>query len=64
MGRAVVYDPEHPAGQGVPLGRHDLVNEAPERSGAGGGLGPAEHLGPVHVIGGQVGTAPPRSHSC
>ena len=52
---AVVDDPEHPLGAGVRLAGHDLVDQPPERHDAGGVLAPAEHPGPVHVIGGQVG---------
>ena len=58
MAAAVVDDPEHPPGRGVRLGGHDLFDQPAERLDAGGGLGPAEQLGPVHVVGGQIGQRP------
>jgi len=44
MGAAVVDDPEHPAGRGVGLDAHDLLDEPPERLDAGASLVAAEHL--------------------
>ena len=52
---AVVHDPEHPLSDCVGLDGHDLFDETAERGDAGGGLAAAHHLGPVHVIGGEVG---------
>ena len=52
---AVVEDPEHSTRGGVGLGGHDLVDQPIEGVDAGGLLAAAEHLGAVHVPGGQVG---------
>ncbi len=58
MRRPVVDDPEHPLRRGVGLARHHLLDEPAERDDAGGVLAAAEHLGPVHVVGGQVRQRP------
>lgn len=54
VGAAVVDHPENPAGRGVGLVGHDLVDQAHERVDAAGALAAAEDLGAVHVPGGQV----------
>lgn len=59
MRGAVVDHPEHPVGAGVGLSGHDLLDQSPERLDAGGGFQPADHLGAVHVVGGQIGQCPP-----
>jgi len=53
--RAIVHDPEHPLGRHIRLGRHDLLDKAPEREDAGGLLAASHDNGAMHVIGGQVG---------
>src|SRR5262249_49490321 len=55
VGGAVVGDPEHPAGAGVRLGGHDLLDQPGERGDPGGGLAPAGDLPAADVPGGQVG---------
>ncbi len=55
VGGAVVDHPEHPAGRGVGLAGHHLLDEPVERLDARGVFAAAEHLGAVHVPGGQVG---------
>ena len=39
---------------GVRLGGHDLGDQPGERLDPGGGLHPADHVGPVDVVGGQI----------
>jgi len=55
MGRAVINDPEHPAGLAVGLLAHDLIDEAVERSAAGLGFAAPEQLGAMDVPGCQIG---------
>src|SRR5947208_1641856 len=55
MGAAVVHYPEHPLGAGVGLGCHHLFRQPPRGDDPGRVLATAEHLGPMHVVGGQVG---------
>src|SRR6185369_11770949 len=55
VGGAVVDHPEHPAGRGVGLAGHHLLDEPVERLDAGGVFAAAEHLGAVHVPSRQVG---------
>ncbi len=55
VGGAVVDDPKHPAGRAVGFLGHDLGDQAIEGRDAGRRLAPAEHLGPMHVPGGEVG---------
>ena len=52
---AVVDDPEHPPCRSVRFSGHDLVDKGAERFDAGAGCAVADHLGAVHVVGGQVG---------
>jgi hypothetical protein len=49
VGRAVVDDPEEALGGAVRLDRHDLIDEAAERSDAGPGLAATEEASPMDV---------------
>jgi len=54
VGGAVVDHPEHPAGRGVGLAAHDLVDQPSERDDADGGLAAAEQPCLVDVPGCQI----------
>src|SRR5688500_2294713 len=55
MGRAVVDDPEHPAGRAVGLLAHDLIDQTVERRDPGLDFAAAEQLGAMDVPGGEIG---------
>lgn len=58
VGGAVVDHPVHPAGRGVGLDGHDLVDQPTERGDPGRWLAAAEQAGGMDVPGGQVGQRP------
>jgi hypothetical protein len=55
MGRAVVHDPENATCWFLRLLAHDFRNQAIDRSNAGFLFAAAEHLGPMHIPGSQIG---------
>ena len=59
MAGAVVDDPEHPPGRAVGFVPHPLGDEPFERGDPGLGFAAAEHLGAVHVPGGEIGPGAP-----
>src|SRR5688572_9169336 len=55
MGRAIVDDPEHPAGRAVGLMAHDLIDQTVEGRDSGLGFAAAEQLGTMDIPGGEIG---------
>jgi len=58
MGGAIVCNEENAMRRAIRFPRHDLSDQALERSDAGFALAPAEQLGAVHVPGREVGQRP------
>jgi hypothetical protein len=55
VGRAVVHDPEHPAGAGIGFAGHHLLDQLAERVDSRCCGAAADHPGVVYVVAGQVG---------